>query len=43
MSENYKITKTIAYRIVELRNDGNSFPKISNQIKNENYYLYKLS
>ena len=35
MSENYKITKTIAYRIVELRNDGNSFPKISNQIKNE--------
>lgn len=40
MSENYKITKKIALRIIELRNDGNSFQTISNQINSE--YEIKL-
>jgi len=35
MSENYKITKEIGLRILELRNEGLTFPKISAQIKAE--------
>ena len=35
MSESYKITKKIALRIIELRSDGISFQKISDQINSE--------
>lgn len=35
MHENYKITKEIALRILELRNSGLTYPKISAQIKSE--------
>lgn len=35
MAENYKISKEIGLRILELRNDGLTFPKISAQINTE--------
>lgn len=35
MSENYKITRKVALRIVELRNDGLSFRAISEKINSE--------
>ena len=35
MAENYKISKEIGLRILELRNDGLTFPKIAAQINAE--------
>lgn len=35
MSENYKITRKVALRIVELRNDGLSFRAISEKVNSE--------